>query len=62
VARAGAPKPDITSVDALKHTLLAARLVVYADPAKGGVSGVYFASVLNEALPDHPAVAINSPL
>jgi len=47
VARAGAPKPDISSVEALKHTLLAARSIVYADPAKGGVSGVYFASVLN---------------
>ena len=46
VARAGAPKPDISSVEALKHTLLAARSIVYADPAKGGVSGVYFASVL----------------
>jgi len=47
VARAGAPKPDISSVDAFKHTLLTARSIVYADPAKGGASGVYFASVLN---------------
>ena len=46
-ARAGAPKPDIGTVDAFKRTLLAARSIVYADPAKGGVSGVYFASVLN---------------
>ena len=46
-ARAGAPKPDISSVDALKQALLTARSIVYADPAKGGVSGVYFASVLN---------------
>jgi molybdate transport system substrate-binding protein len=45
-ARAGAPKPDISSVDALKRTLLAAKSVVYADPAKGGLSGVYFARVL----------------
>jgi molybdate transport system substrate-binding protein len=42
-ARAGAPKPDISSVDALKRSLLAAKSVVYADPAKGGLSGVYFA-------------------
>jgi len=41
-ARAGAPKPDIGSVDAFKHTLLTARSIVYADPAKGGVSGVVF--------------------
>jgi molybdate transport system substrate-binding protein len=47
VSRAGAPKPDISSVDALKRTLLAARSIVYADPAKGGASGVYFAGVLN---------------
>ena len=47
VARAGAPKPDISSVDAFKHALLTARSIVYADPAKGGASGVYFANVLN---------------
>ena len=46
-ARAGAPKPDIGSVDAFKHTLLTARSIVYADPAKGGVSGVVFARVLD---------------
>jgi molybdate transport system substrate-binding protein len=45
-ARAGAPKPDISTVEALKQTLLNARSIVYADPAKGGASGVYFASVL----------------
>lgn len=46
-ARAGAPKPDISTVDALKRSLLAAKSVVYADPAKGGLSGVYFARVLD---------------
>lgn len=46
-ARAGAPKPDISSVDAFKQTLLNARSIVYADPAKGGASGVYFARVLD---------------
>ena len=45
--RAGAPKPDISSADALKRSLLAARSIVYADPAKGGLSGVYFARVLD---------------
>jgi molybdate transport system substrate-binding protein len=44
--RAGAPKPDISTADALKATLLAAKSIVYADPAKGGASGVYFASVV----------------
>jgi molybdate transport system substrate-binding protein len=46
-ARAGAPKPDISSVDAFKAMLLAAKSIVYADPAKGGASGVHFASVLD---------------
>jgi len=46
-ARAGAPKPDISTADALKQTLLNARSIVYADPAKGGASGVYFARVLD---------------
>ena len=45
--RAGTPKPDISSVDALKRSLLAAKSIVYADPAKGGVSGVYFAGVVD---------------
>ena len=44
--RAGAPKPDISTSDALKRTLLDAKSIVYADPAKGGASGVYFAKVL----------------
>jgi molybdate transport system substrate-binding protein len=47
VARAGAPKPDISSVEALKTALLAAKSIVYADPAKGGASGVYFAHVVD---------------
>jgi molybdate transport system substrate-binding protein len=45
-SRSGTPKPDISSVDALKSALLAAKSIVYADPAKGGASGVYFARVL----------------
>ena len=45
--RARAPKPDISTVDALKRTLLAAKSIVYADPAKGGASGVYFAHVID---------------
>jgi len=46
--RAGAPKPDISSADALKCSLLAAKSIVYADPAKGGASGVYFAHVVEQ--------------
>lgn len=44
-ARAGTPKPNISTVDDFKKTLLAAKSIVYADPAKGGASGVYFAQV-----------------
>lgn len=46
--RAGAPKPDIDTVDALKHTLIAAKSISYSDPAKGGASGVYFAKVVDQ--------------
>ena len=38
--RAGAPKPDIATADAFKQTLLSAKSISYADPAKGGLSGV----------------------
>jgi molybdate transport system substrate-binding protein len=37
--KAGAPRPDISSADALKQALLAAKSVTYSDPAKGGLSG-----------------------
>jgi molybdate transport system substrate-binding protein len=47
-ARAGAPKPDIRTVDALKRSLLAAKSIVYSDPARGGASGVYFAHVVDQ--------------
>ena len=43
--RAGTPKPDISNT--LKSTLLAAKLIAYADPAKGGAAGVYFARVVD---------------
>jgi molybdate transport system substrate-binding protein len=41
--RAGAARPDISSADAFKHTLVAAKSVTYA---KAGQSGVYFAGLL----------------
>ena len=44
--RTGTPKPDISSPDALKRTLLAAKSIAYPDPALGGPSGIHFAKVL----------------
>jgi len=37
----GAPLPDISTVDALKRALLAAKTVAYIDPASGGSSGPF---------------------
>ena len=44
----GAPTPDISSVDAWKKSLLAARSVGYIDPASGGSSGIYLAKLFEK--------------
>jgi molybdate transport system substrate-binding protein len=44
--RKGARKPDISSPEALKRALLAAKSVAYSDPAAGGASGNHFTSVI----------------
>jgi molybdate transport system substrate-binding protein len=46
VVRAGAPKPDISTVEAFKRTLLAARSIAYSDSA----SGVYVGTEMMEKL------------
>jgi molybdate transport system substrate-binding protein len=38
--------PDISSVEAFKRTLLAAKSVAYIDPAAGGSSGIYVGKLL----------------
>jgi len=45
--RKGAPKPDISSPEALKRTLLAAKSITYGNPAGGGGSAKHFARVLD---------------
>jgi molybdate transport system substrate-binding protein len=44
--KTGALLPDIASVDSFKRALLSAKSVAYIDPAAGGSSGVYVASLL----------------
>jgi molybdate transport system substrate-binding protein len=46
VRSGGAPKPDMSSVEALKRSLLAATSILITDPATGGISGVHFMDVL----------------
>lgn len=44
--KAGARKPDISTPEALKRTLLACKSIAYSEPSAGGASGVYFARLL----------------
>jgi molybdate transport system substrate-binding protein len=54
--RAGAPRPDISSVDALKRTLVAAKSIAYSDSA----SGVYVSTELFKRLGIADQVAAKS--
>lgn len=45
--RKGAFKPDISSPEALKRTLLASKSITFLNPADGGASGIHFARVLD---------------
>jgi molybdate transport system substrate-binding protein len=46
VVKQGAPLPDVSTVDAFKKTLLAAKSVAYIDPKAGGSSGIYVGQLL----------------
>jgi molybdate transport system substrate-binding protein len=48
VVKDGTPKPDISSVEAFKKAVLAAKSVAYIDPAAGGSSGIYVAGLLDK--------------
>lgn len=41
MVKEGAPKPDVSTVEAFKEALLKAKSVAYIDPASGGSSGIY---------------------
>jgi molybdate transport system substrate-binding protein len=43
--RDDATAPDVSTPDALKKALIAARSVAYTNPAEGGTSGIYFTGV-----------------
>ncbi len=47
IVRAGDAKPDMSSVEAVRRSLLAARSIAYSDAARGTTSGVFFASLLD---------------
>ncbi len=44
--RRGAAKPDLSSADALKHSLLAAKSIAVGDPARGGGASLYTIGLL----------------
>jgi molybdate transport system substrate-binding protein len=44
--KSGAKKPDLSSPDAFKASLLAARSVSYVNPKAGGTSGTYFEGLI----------------
>jgi molybdate transport system substrate-binding protein len=48
IVREGAPLPDISTVDAVRRMLLAARSIVHSDPAGGGLAGVALARMVAE--------------
>ncbi len=46
--RAGAPKPDVSSADALKRALLAAESIAHPDPSGGAQDGTYFVNLIRQ--------------
>ncbi len=46
--KTGMPRPDISSVEGFKKSLLAAKSIAYVDPASGGTSGIHLAQVFEK--------------
>jgi molybdate transport system substrate-binding protein len=46
VVREGAAAPDVSTTEAFKKALIAAKSVAHTDPTAGGTSGIYLVSVL----------------
>lgn len=46
MVKAGARAPDVSTVDAFKRALLAAKSVAFIDPKAGGSSGIYIGGLL----------------
>jgi molybdate transport system substrate-binding protein len=44
----GDPIPHVASIEEFKQALLAARVLVYSDPVRGGAAGVHIARVLQQ--------------
>jgi len=44
--RKDAPKPDISSLEAFKRSMLAAKSITHGNPAYGGISGIHVTKVL----------------
>jgi molybdate transport system substrate-binding protein len=48
VVPSGTPKPGVASVDDLRRALIAAKTIVYADPAGGGAAGIHVAQMIEK--------------
>ena len=59
MVKEGAPKPDVSTVDAFKQALLTAKSVAYPDPGAGHASGIHFRAVLDR--PQQHAEGIDRP-
>ena len=46
--RTGATEPDVSTVEAFKQTLIAAKSIAYIDPASGAPGGIYLAKLFEQ--------------